>query len=182
MLAAILSSAVPVRLSSSKKYATGAILFASCNAALWIAWSGEWVQDILIGVVFTYFICNTVCALKSRKLLTKKEWIGLGIGCALLILAQSITFFVEPGVKSALETGCYLFLTAGAIYWVSKLIAARRRQASPKAALCLVFAFMSWLVTAKYMSDGLWYTAFMAAETAALALLYLSVKKVVAEA
>lgn len=35
---------------------------------------------------------------------------------------------------------------------------------------------------AKYMSDGIWYTVFMAAETIIMLLLYLSVRKVVAKA
>ena len=114
--------------------------------------------------------------------MTKREWIGLGIGCALLIFGQSGTFFTEAPLKSALDTGCYLLLTAGAVYWIYKLFSARKQKLSPKAVLCTVMALMCWMLTAKYMSAGIWYSAFLIVETLAQIPMYLSVRKVVTEA
>ncbi len=182
LMPALLSSAVNYRLISAKKQAVGTVLFAACNVALWVAWSGEWAQDIIIGAAFTYFLCSIACALKSQRQLSKNERIGLGIGCTLLILAQVITFFVESKARVTVETGCYVFLIAGVVYWVYKLISAQKNQIPSKAMLCLVFALLSWSMMAKYMSDGIWYTAFMVMETIALLLMYLSVRKVVADA
>lgn len=182
LMPALLSSAVNYRLLSARKQTVGTVLFAVCNVVLWIAWSSEWVQDILIGVAFAYFLCNIACALKVQRQLSKKEWIGLGIGCTLLIIAQVITFFVEPKTRVVVEIGCYLFLIAGVVYWVYKLIAANKNQTSSKAMLCLVLALLWWSMMAKYMSGGMWYTAFMGVETIALLLMYLSVRKVVADA
>ena len=181
LMPALLSSAVNYRLASARKQVIGTMLFAACNVALWIAWSGEWVQDIIIGAAFAYFLCSIACALKAQRQLSKNEWIGLEIGCALLITAQVITFFVEAKTKVAVEMGCYVFLTAGAVYWAYKLMAARKNQTSSKAMLCLVFALLSWSMMAKYMSDGMWYTVFMVMETITLLLMYLSVRKAVAE-
>ena len=182
LMPAILGTVVHYRMLSVSKQAMGAVLFIACNVALWIAWSGEWVQDILIGAVFTYFCCTTACSLKALRLMTKKEWIGLGIGCTLLILWQSGTFFTEPPLKSALDTGSYLLLTAGVVYWIYKLFVARKQQVSSKAMLCLVLALTCWTLTAKYMSSGIWYSAFLIVETLAQFLMYLSVRKVVADA
>ena len=181
LMSALLSSAVNYRMASARKQAAGAVMLAVCNAALWIAWSGEWAQDIIIGAAFACFLCSIACALKAQKLLSKYEWSGLGIGCALLILAQVITFFVGPKTRVSVETGSYILLIAGALYWTYKLLAARKLQVSLRAMLCLVFALLSWSMMAKYMSDGIWYTAFMAAETIALLLMYLSVRKVAAD-
>lgn len=181
LMSALLSSAVNYRLASARKQAIGTVLFAVCNVALWIAWSGEWAQDLIVGAAFSYFLISTTCALKVQRQLSKSEWIGLGIGCTLLILAQSLTFFTKPQTKNALETGCYIFLVAGIVYWTYKMFAARKKQASSKAVLCLVFALISWLITAVYMSDGMWYSVFLAVETFAQLLMYLSVRKVVAE-
>ena len=179
---ALLSTVISWRASSARRQAAGAVLFAAGNAALWIAWSGEWIQDILTGAVFAYFLCSVACSLKIRQLLTKKEWIGLGTGCALLLSAQAVTFFTEPPLRSAVDTGCYVFLILAALYWSYRLFAARRIQAPPEDVLCLALALVGWLVMAKYMSDGTWYLIFFAAETIALVLLYLSVRKAVAEA
>ena len=182
LMPAILGTVVHYRMLSASKQAAGSVLFIVCNVALWIAWSGEWVQDILIGAVFAYFCCSTACSLKALRLMTKKEWIGLGIGCILLIIGQTGTFFTEPPLKSALDTGCNLLLTAGIVYWIYKLFAARKQQVSSKAMLCLVLALTCWTLTAKYMSAGIWYSAFLIVETLAQFLMYLSVRKVVADA
>jgi len=182
LMPALLSSAVNYHLLSARKQVAGTVLFVACNVALWIAWSGEWVQDILIGAAFAYFLCSIVCALKVQRQLSTKEWIGLGIACTLLIIAQVLTFFVEPKTRATVEMGCYVFLIAGAVYWVYKLIAAHKKQTPSKAVLCLVLALLGWLMMAKYMSGGMWYSAFMVAETVALLLMYLSVRKVVADA
>ena len=179
---AILGTVVHYRVLSAKKQAAGAFIFVSCNVALWIAWSGEWVQDILIGAVFAYLWCSTACALKIQQLMTKREWIGLGIGCTLLIFGQSGTFFTEPPLKNALDTGCYLLLTVGAAYWIYKLFVAQKQQFPSKAILCLVMALTSWTLMAKYMSAGTWYSAFLIVETFAQVFMYLSVRKVVADA
>lgn len=181
LMAALLSTVVINRFSSARKQALFATLFSVCNAALWIAWSGEWVQDILIGVAFTNFLCSIACSLKSQHRLSKKEWICLGFGCMLIVFAQGFTFFSDPQIKAIIETGAYILLVVGLAYWAYKLIAAHKKNASPKAVLSLVFALMGWAIMAKYMSDGIWYTGFMAAETIILLLLYLSVRKVVAK-
>ena len=182
LMPAILGTVVHCRVFSARKQVVGAILFIACNVALWIAWSGEWVQDILIGAVFAYFCCCTACSLKVQQLMTKKEWIGMGIGCAMLIFGQTGTFFTEPPLKSALDTGCYLLLTAGVAYWVYKFFAARKQKLPSKAILCTVMALTCWTLTAKYMSAGIWYSAFLIVETLTQLLMYLSVRKVVAEA
>lgn len=182
LMPAVLGTVMRFRVLSARKQAAGAVLFIACNVALWIAWSGEWVQDILIGAVFAYFWCSTACSLKNQQLMTKKEWIGLGIGCALLIFGQTGTFFTEMPLKGALDTGCYLLLAAGVTYWVYRFFAARKQKLPAKAILCLVMALMCWTLTAKYMSAGIWYSAFLIMETFAQVFMYLSVRKVVAEA
>ena len=37
-----------------------AALFVAANTMLWIAWSGEWIQDVLTGLSLGYYICNIV--------------------------------------------------------------------------------------------------------------------------
>ena len=153
LMPSILGSAVHYRLFTAGRQAAGTALFAVCNAALWVAWSGEWAQDTIIGAVFAYFLCNIACALKAQRQLSKKEWIGLGIGCALLILAQVATFFVGPKAKAAVETGCYVFLIAGVVYWAYKLISAHKSQTPSKAVLCMAFALLGWSMMAKYIPE-----------------------------
>lgn len=182
MIAAIIRSAVAFRLNSARKQAVGAVLFGAGNIALWIAWSGEWMQDVLSGAALAFCLCCAACALKDRRCLSTGEWIGLAVGCAALLLAQSCTFFTGEQLTAALDLGCYVFLAAVTLYWAYKLVSARKKQASPDALLSLAAAMVCWLTTAKFMSDGYWYTAFMTVESVGLTLLYLTGRKAVREA
>ncbi len=182
MVSAIIRSAVPFRLNSAKKQAVGAGLFAAGNVVLWIAWSGEWMQDILSGAAFAFCLCCAACALKNQRRLGMGEWIALAVGCAALLLAQGCTFFAGDRIRPALELGCYVFLAVVTLYWVYKLILAHKKQAPPNALLSLAAAMVCWLTTAKFMSEGYWYTAFMTFESVGLTLLYLTGRKAVNEA
>lgn len=181
MMAATLGSAVFCDFHFARWQAIGAILFAACNAALWIAWSGEWVQDIFIGAAFAYLLYMIACSLKMQRTLARGEWIAVGCFCLLLVLAQGLTFVLPGSGKTALETVGSVFLIVGLAYWAYKLFTAWRKQAAPKALMPLAFALIVWAILAKYMSDGCLYNLFLAAETLSMPLLYLTVRKAVTE-
>jgi len=178
---AVLCSAINIRPASGGKQAVGALLFAACNIALWIAWSGEWIEDILIGVIFAYLLYNSACSLKILGALKTAEWISVGIAGFLLIVVQAMTFFTKNETKTLLDTTGYLLLTAGIFFWALKLFLSWKNHRPPVELLCLGIALLAWELTAKYMSDGYWYILFMTAETICMPFLYLSVRKVVAE-
>lgn len=179
LMAAIIGLAVPKGINGIKLQIVGTILFSLCNVALWIAWTGEWGQDILFGAAYIYFMYIIACALTAEQSLSKKEWIGLGIGCMLLILFQGSTFFVEQKVKNILEICSYLLLVAGTVYWAYKFVIERRNRNEFKNVLGIVFALLGWILTAKFMSDGIWYSVFQIGEIITLPLIHLSVRKVV---
>ena len=181
LFAATISAAVPHWFPEARSQAVGALLFAACNIALWIAWSGEWLQDLLVGAAYAVFLYILACAMKRQRALSKKEWIGLGMTCALLIAGQGLTFLVPQEAKGAVDTGCYLLMAAGAVLWAIKNLFAWKQHADPKTLLCLAAALLGWTMTAKYMSEGGWYTAFLTAESLITPLLYLSVRKAVTE-
>ena len=84
-LAAALNSAVPHGTRAAVRQVVFGALFAVCNVVLWIAWSGEWVQDVITGLAFVWFIASAVCSLKVVHALSKQEWVLLGVLCARLI-------------------------------------------------------------------------------------------------
>ena len=179
LLTATISASVPHWFPEARKQAIGALLFAACNIALWIAWSGEWLQDLLVGTAYAYFLYILVCSMKRRQALSKKEWIGLGIGCGLLIAGQGLTFLVPQEAKGAVDIGCYLLMASGVVLLAIKNLFAWKQHADPKALLCLATVLLGWTMTAKYMSEGGWYTAFLMMETLTMPLLYLSARKAV---
>lgn len=179
MMAAVLSSVIGHGAHKAGWQGAGAIIFSVCNAALWIAWSGEWIQDMMIGASFTFLLYTLARCLRARYALSRGEWIGLGAGCALLVLGEALTFAGNDGLKAALDTGCSLLLAAGIIFWMWKNGKAWKSKAAPDGLLCLSFALLCWAITAKYLSEGYWYLAFMTVETVTLPFAYLSVTKAV---
>ena len=182
MLAAALDASPRHGLLFARRQAVGALAFAACNVALWIGWSGEWLQDIFVGAAFAFCLYCIACALTLRGALAGWEWIALGAGCAALAAGQGLTFVAAPPVKAALDAGCSLLLAAGAAFLCWRLIAAWRRKADPRAPLGLAAALYTWLTMAMYMSEGGWYNGFMIANALSLPLLWLCARKAVTEA
>lgn len=73
-------------------------------------------------------------------------------------------------------------MAAGVALLAIKNLFAWKQHAGPKALLCLAAALLAWTMTAKYMSEGGWYTVFLMMETLIMPLLYLSARKAVTEA
>ena len=178
MLAAILNSAVPHGSRVGLKQTIGAVIFGACNVALWIAWSGEWVQDILIGLVVTWLIYSAVCSMKVTRVLSKAEWILLGVYCALLIAGQTLTFVFDDPVKSAIDTGCYVLLSLGIVYFLIKLCISFCKREPSRKQTSIIISAMVWDCVCLYMSADMMYRVFLNVETVLFVLMYLAVRKV----
>ena len=176
MLAAVLSSVIPRLTRCAGWQGMAALLFGVCNTALWIVWSGEWIEDIMIGAAFTWLLYTIACGLKARNALARGEWIALSAGCALLILGEGATLLVKDNLKAAMDAACSLLLLAGVLFWAWKNARAAR---CAQETLCFAVASLCWALLAKYMSDGVWYLVFMTAETFALPAVWLAVRRAV---
>lgn len=179
MFAATINTAVPHGSRCARKQAIGVILFMISNIALWILWSGEWLQDILIGATFTWLVYSAVCSLKVVRALKKAEWILLGIYCFVLIAGQACIFLVAEEFKQILDVGCYILLCIAQIYWLVKLVLAYKNKTSPETLLSLAASNVIWSSISLYMSEGIIYMAFMMIGTLSFIFLYLAVRKVV---
>lgn len=181
MIAATLNSAVPRGSRVAIVQSVCALIFAACNAALWIAWSGEWIQDILIGLVVAWLMYSVVCSLKVTKVLSRLEWILLGVFCTLLITGQCLTFVFDDPIKSTIDAGCYVLLSAGVVYWLVKLFISYRKHESPKKIFSIIITVMTWIIVSLYMSADLMYIIFFNIQTVILVFEYLAARKVVSE-
>lgn len=179
MLAAVINSVMTLASHPSIAYTIGAIIFGIGNTALWIAWSGEWIQDILIGAVFTWLLYSIVRSLVNLRVLPGWQWILLGILCIGLIAGQSLLFFVENIAGTVIETGVYVILFVGIIIILHRLILSYKEKDEPRVLLTVAFAMIVWIVLGKYMSEGTAYNVFLLFETICLPLCFLAVRRVV---
>ena len=128
------------------------VIFTAANAALWIAWSGEWVQDIVGGILFGYYLCAVVRSMKQAGVMSRREWTGVGIGAYLVVVLQGIIFFVPAEPAGFLDKAVYCLLYAGILFFFRKTIRAFRRNSGADEQLCFSFAGNAWLVVSLYMS------------------------------
>lgn len=139
-----------------------AALFAAANVALWIAWSGEWVEDILTGAAFGYLLCCLVARIRQEGYYSAWEWRLLAILCPLLIAAQTATFFVPEALRGPLDLFCYALLLAGAALFLAQAIRSLRKDCSAEESICRCYAAHVWVITMLYMSEGGFYIAALA--------------------
>ena len=175
----LLAAAVRTQLADAPRFAGARTLlpalFTACNVGLWIAWSGEWVQDIVTGLALGWYLVMTVRLMGQDSALPRSAWIGLGVLSALLVLLQALTFFTPEAAAAALDALCY-GLMAVSILWllVRCFLAVRQRE---RAALSLTFGSYGWAVICLYMSSGVPYTVILLCITAMLPLMVISMKR-----
>ena len=134
-----------------------AALFVAANTMLWIAWSGEWIQDVLTGLSLGYYICNIVSRMKLQKTLSEIEWRGFELVCLLLIGSQTATFFVPESIKGGVDGFCYVLLFLVSSWLAFKSGVSIWKKEAPKNLVCLTFAFFGWNLITMYMSASPFY-------------------------
>lgn len=180
LLASTLRAAVRVPYASSFKCTVGTILFSLCNIILWISWTGEYIQDILVGITFTYFLYTICTAIEVRQAFKRWIWIVMVICCTLIIILQALTFYTSDSIKYTIDTCAYILMLASVFFLIVVFLSSWKIE-SPKVILCRIYILLGLILTVKYMSDGVWYILFQIMETISFAFLYLSVRKVVGE-
>lgn len=181
MMAATVNSVISGKERRIRFTTVGALIFSFFNVALWIAWTGEWVQDIFFGAAFAWFLCSVSEALYVKNALAIRDWVVLGILCTAMLICQLLTFIVKSDATHVAELTAYIILAAGAAFLIWRFVTAYMRNVMPEMLLALAFAMVSWFTTAKYMSDGNWYLLFLLLETLGLPMWYMTVRKVVKE-
>ena len=176
LLAACLRATIPITGYRNGTVVIATVLFAVANVALWIGWSGEWVQDILGGVAFGYLLCVVVLCLRCSEALTPQGQAALGIASLVLVVAQASIFFVPGPVKRPLDLFCYALLFAVGACFILRTLRSLCTGASPAASLSLAFASYTWMTVALYMSSDAFYLAALVLVTLCLPLMLFALR------
>ena len=156
-------------------------LFTAANAALWIAWSGEWVDDILTGAAFGYFLCSLIAQIKLAEVFPVWEWRLLGISCPVIIAAQTAIFFVPEPMKRPLDLFCYCLLFAVAAVFLIRAVRSLGNGERSSSAVLHAFAAYAWTTITQYMSSGWFYITALMLATLCFPMMLLALKKEVAK-
>ena len=141
-------------------------LFMLAATALWIGWTGEWVKDILSGIVFGFFACSTVRALKCSGALSKTERRLLPVLAFLLAAMQGMTFAFPGTVGKIFDILCYVLMFAVIVLLLPKTVKAVRKAFAGRdtetSLQCAALSFFSfaWTLNTMYMSsEPMYYVA-----------------------
>lgn len=182
LLASVLNAVFRGRFAAARKEIVCAALFAAVCTALWIGWSGEWIEDVLAGLSFGYLLCCCVRSLKQSGALCKLEWGLLGASSALLALAQGFTFLLpEPWSRSA-DYAAYGITFAVLVCCMFKLAFALYRDRNRPAQFALSVSCYAWTVSTMYMSTGLFYLAAQLIMIASVPIMLITLRREGAEA
>ena len=158
------------------------ILFVLANIALWIGWSGEWLQDIVGGAAWGYFIWAAFCALLESGVFSKKrEWCMAALFAFAILILEGCTFLTEGAVKGAIDLACYLLMAALNLFFIAKTVLAFRKKKDARKLVAISFGGYAWSTASVYMSAGYWYLAFLFLETVYILFEYLAIRKAVVQ-
>ena len=178
----LLGAALPTQpeVPSAKREVFCAALFTAANVALWIAWSGEWVDDILTGAAFGYFLCSLVARIKLEEVFPVWEWRLFGASCPVIVAVQTAIFFVPEPIKQPFDLFCYCLLFAVVAVLLIRAFWTLRSSGQPSSAVLEAFAAFAWATITQYMSSGGFYVAALFLSTLCFPLMLLALKKEVA--
>ena len=143
--------------TDNRRVILAAVCIATANTALWIGWSGEWIQDILTGIVFGYFLYAVMVSWKEYLPMPPK---GAALTIAVLsavFILQAMTFFSSQRTAAFLDLLSHILLFAVVVFLLFLFGYSIRRKKSPKLCFCISSAYLAWIVMTLYMSDGIFY-------------------------
>ena len=182
LIGSMVASAFRDRQEKTTTLVAATAAFALANAALWIAWSGEWVKDVIGTLPFAYLVYFAARGLKLSGALRRWEWTALGAGCAALIVLEVVILFCPRPLNMALDVVCNALLSAGIALFFWESIRGLRSGADAERSISLTAAAVTWCLCFMYMSaEPVWFAADILC-TAAFVLMLLAMERQVGEA
>ena len=182
LLAAVLDAVLRDRKVPLKTFETlFTLVFVIASVALWIAWSGEWVQDIVGGIPFGYFLYTCVRALRQTDALREIEWRVLGIYCVAIIAGHVGSLFITIGGKKPLDYYCIVLMFSIVIWLLIKSFVSLKRKEDPKVSMAITFSACAFGFSSLYMSSEWFYEFILLLTYITLPLMYIAIKREVSE-
>ena len=168
----LLSAGLETLLTDKKKVAgeiVYAVLYTAANIALWIVWTGEWLQDILFGIPYAYFLWVLIRGMRTREMMGRKElFMALAVSIFVLINLSAVCF-VDGIVREFVVQLCYVTMFTMMVWLGVKSF--RRMD------FFVTSTFFLWTNLAMFATPVPYYYVSFIGNTVALPLMLLSMKK-----
>lgn len=172
----LLSAGLDVVLKDKKKIfgeVVFAILFIGANIALWIAWSLEWLQDVVFGIPYIYFLWLLIRGIRSRGVLARKElWFASVMGVSVLVL-QIPLLCAKVFLLESIKVVCFAVMFA--------LMAWLGVKSFRSKDYFMTLTFFLWTELSMFLSSGFCYDVAFGANIIVLPMMFTSMKKELAD-
>lgn len=168
----LLSAGLETILTDKKKLVgevAFACLFISANIALWIVWSGEWLQDILFGAPYIYFLWLLIRGVRTRGLMKRNESFAVLVMSVSVLVMLTVLLFVD-GVGHAVLKASVLVTMFAMMLWLA-IKSFRRKD------FFVATTFFLCTSLAMFATPDPYYNVPFLANTAALPLMFMAMKK-----
>ena len=154
-----------------------AAVFAAVCAALWIIWTGEWVQDIVGGIAFGYLLCICARTLKQTEALKKQEWKLLGLCSGVIVILLLAANYAPESAVRPLEILSFILMLAVLFWLLKKALRTVKNGSDTKAGMALSFSLYAWSVSTMFLSYDWVYIAAWFLGFLTLPLMFYAVKR-----
>ena len=153
------------------------IAFIGANIILWIAWSGEWLQDTLFGIPYVYFLYLILRGVRRTNALTSRETLIAAILSGCIMLTQFFALWMEKESALVIENIFHIpeFIIIAWLFW--KSVRALKKENAGEQALYLSFLCFLWSLLVTYMCGELCYSLALIINTVTLPVMLLAMKK-----
>ncbi|MBP5163856.1 MAG: hypothetical protein ILP08_00270 [Lachnospiraceae bacterium] len=156
------------------------VFFAGC-IWLWIAWSGEWFQDIIFTLPYIYFTYILLRGMRNTKALSRTATYFAVAICAVIVILDGIGLYVSEGTAGIIYNINYGILNGTSVYLFIKIIRDRRKGTAPEKTLFQSFAFFFWTMLVLDMSSELFYNIGLFIHMVAIFMMFIAVLAVADE-
>ncbi len=153
------------------------IVFIGANIGLWIAWSGEWMQDIVFGMPYMYLLFLLVRGIRRSNAMKIPEAAALITLSLLNIVLQILILLLSDRFASLHLLIGYILMYIITAWLLYKSILVLRKDTCRGKSLYLTITVFLWTLIVMYASDGMFYSIAMGLNIVSLPLMYLAVAK-----
>ena len=179
----LLSAGLEAISGKRKKWMPGAFLYTvfymGATIVLWIAWSGEWVQDVVFGLPYVYLAYLLIRGLEYVRVWdTDAEKILAAVTIVAVLLMQAVMVWVAEGtVWNVLNVGSYAIMYAFTAWLFWKNYRSLRDQSYGERTLYLSLTLFFWTILMTYMSDEFYYDVSLGINTLTIPVILIAVKR-----
>lgn len=158
MIGAAMATKVDKNLPGKTREFIFSFIYMGVNAALWIAWSGQWLENIIFAVPYVYYLYYLVRGLRSTKVINVvEEWLFIVINIIVFVM-YGFELVTSESTTELLNNIGYVIIFALWLYILVKFIRLREQEDIGDKAVFLSFALLLWSMLVVYMSYGVFYS------------------------